>query len=113
VGDQVVIERGVGESVNGLGDILTGSFNGDIVVVGEVDTGLLLGGVVGDTEKFALETSVGGTGDVLAVAPLAISRTAGRGTGITTTTTAATCTSWMSVSMGIERPGGSTIWVPD
>jgi len=46
----VVIQRGIGESVDGLGDILTGGLNRDVVVVGEVDTGLLLGRVVGDTE---------------------------------------------------------------
>jgi len=74
VGDQVVVQRGVGELSNGLGDVVTGGLNGNVIVVGKVDTSLLLGGVIGNTEQLTLHAGVGGTGNVLAVAPLAIAR---------------------------------------
>jgi hypothetical protein len=95
----VVIERGVGERVDGLGDVLAGCLNGDIVVVGEVDTGVLLARVVGDTEEFTLNASVDGTGDVLAITPLAITRaTALRATTTGVATTASTSTSTAAVT---------------
>jgi hypothetical protein len=54
---------------------------------------LLLGGVVGNTEKLALNTGIGRAGDVLAIAPLTISRTTGSAAAaaaaaVVTTTTA-------------------------
>jgi hypothetical protein len=56
---------------------MTGGLDGNVVVVGKVDTGALLGGIVGNTEKFALKASIGGTRNVLAVAPLAVSGATG------------------------------------
>jgi hypothetical protein len=102
VGDQVVVQRGVGELSNGLGDVVTGGLNGNVIVVGKVDTSLLLGGVVGNTEQLTLHAGVGGTGNVLAVAPLAIARATAL---LSTTSTVVAATirgSWMSVSLGIE-----------
>jgi hypothetical protein len=116
VGDKVVVKRGVSEGVNGLGDVLAGRLNGDIVVVGEVDAGVLLGGVIlTETEELTLQTGVGRAGDVLAVTPLTIARATGGSTAAaavaTTTTTVRAALSWMSVSIGIEGPEFS-IWVP-
>jgi hypothetical protein len=54
VRNQVVIQRGVREGIDRLGNVVTGCFDGDIVVVGEVDTSALLGGIVGNTEKLTL-----------------------------------------------------------
>jgi hypothetical protein len=93
VRDKVVVKRGVGEGVDGLRHIVTRGLDGDIVVIGEVDSSLLLGGVVGNTEKLALNTGIGRAGDVLAIAPLTISRTTGSAAAaaaaaVVTTTTA-------------------------
>jgi len=77
VADKVVVERRVGEGGDGLGNALTAGLDRDIVVLLEVDTAVLDVGVVGDTEQLALNTRVGRTGDVLAVFPLAVARTAG------------------------------------
>lgn len=77
---------------------MAGSLNGNIIVVGEVDASVLLRGVVGDTEQFAFQTGVCGTRDMFAVAPLAISGAAGRGTSV-----AAACVTWVSVSIWVER----------
>jgi hypothetical protein len=114
----VVVKRGVSEGVDGLGDVLAGRLNGDIVVVGEVDAGVLLGGVIlTETEELTLQTGVGRTGDVLAVTPLTIARATDRSTTATavatttSTTTVRAALSWMSVSIGIEGPEFS-IWVP-
>jgi hypothetical protein len=97
----VVIQRGVREGIDGLGNILTGCFDGDIIVVGEVDTSALLGGIVGNTEKFTLQAGVCGTGDVLAVAPLAVSRAFGR-TALGAAVGASV--SWVSVSIWVKGP---------
>ena len=97
VGDQVVIQGRVGEGVDGLGNVLAGGLDGDVVVVGEVDAGVLLGRVVGGTEQLDLDAGVGGTGDVLSVAPLAVAGAAG-GVGRATTTSV----TWVSVSIGIK-----------
>lgn len=73
VGDQVVVKRRVGEGGDGLGDALTGSLNGNVVVFLEVDTHLLLaGGNAGVTEQLALDARVGGTRHVLAIDPASI-----------------------------------------
>jgi hypothetical protein len=114
VGDQVVVQRGVSELGDGLGNVVTRRLNGDIVVVGKVNTSLLLGGVIGDTEELALHAGVGGAGNVLAIAPLAIARATALLTTTTTAVVAAAATttvgSWMSVSLGIEGLE-STDWV--
>jgi hypothetical protein len=54
VGDQVVVQRRVSKLSNRLWDIISGGLDGDIIVVGEVDSSLLLGGVVGNTEQLTL-----------------------------------------------------------
>jgi hypothetical protein len=101
VGNQVVIQRGVREGIDGLGNVVTRCFDGDVVVVGEVDTSALLGGIVGNTEKLTLQAGVCGTGNVFAVAPLAVSRAFGRsalGAAV------GASLSWVSVSMWIKGP---------
>lgn len=85
VAAEVLIQRRGGELVDGLGNIVAGSLDRNVVVLLEVDTGVLLGRVVGGTEKLTLDTGVSRTGDVLSVAPLAITRAA---SSVTTTTTA-------------------------
>lgn len=84
VAAEVLIQRGSGELVNGLGNLVAGSLDRNVVVLLKVDTGVLLGRVVGGTEKFTLDTGVSRTGDVLSVAPLPIARAA---SGVTTTAT--------------------------
>lgn len=83
VADQMIIERWIGECSDGFGDILARGFDGDVVVVGKVDTGLLLGGIVGDSEQFPLDLCILGAWDVLAVLPATVSR-ATIGTVVTT-----------------------------
>jgi hypothetical protein len=56
---------------------MAGGLDGNVVVIGKVDTGALLRGIVGNTEKLALKASIGGTRNVLAIAPLAVSRATG------------------------------------
>jgi len=73
VGNEVVIERRVGEGGDRLGDSLSGSLDGDVVVLLEVDAGLLLGRVVGDAIQLTLDAGVRWAGDVLAVSPLTVS----------------------------------------
>jgi hypothetical protein len=86
--DEMVIEGRVGELEDWLWNIVSRSLNWDIIVLLEVDTGLLLGWIVCNTEKFALNTWVGWAWDVFAITPLPISRTTSRcvwGSASTTT----------------------------
>lgn len=106
VGDQMVVQRRVGEGADGLGDILAGSLDGDIIVVGEVDTGMLLAGIVGDAEEFAFETSVRGTGNVLSITPLAITRASGSAAAAVVSALL-TLMAWVTVSMWIESTTGA------
>jgi hypothetical protein len=73
---QVLIQRRSRELVNSLRHICTGSLDGDVVVLLEVDTSLLLGGIIDDAEELAFNAGVGRASDVLSVAPLAIAGTA-------------------------------------
>ena len=96
VAQQVLVERRVGKAGNGLGDTLARGLDGDVIVLLEVDTGLLLRGIVGYTVELTLNTGVGRTGDVLAVLPLSITRATG--------STAAAST-WFAVSIWVELAG--------
>ena len=73
VGDKMIIKRRVGEGVDGFWNVLTAGLNRDIIVVGKVDTCLLLGWIVGDSEQFPFELGVGRAGNVCTVSPLSIS----------------------------------------
>lgn len=87
VAAEVLVERRSGELKNGFGNIVSGSLDGDVIVLLEVDTSLLLRRVIDDSEKFALNARVGGTGNVLAVLPLAVTRaTSSVGTAATAVT---------------------------
>jgi len=109
VRDEVVVERRVGEVQDGLRNISTGGLDGDVVVLLEVDTGVLLRGVLGGSKEITLQTRVGRARNVLAVAPLTVTRA----TGIAATTAAAGSTTATSsrrsttgarvaVSVGVE-----------
>lgn len=49
----------------------------DIVVLLEVDTGLLLGRVIQDAEELTLKTRIGRAGDVFAISPLSVTASTG------------------------------------
>jgi hypothetical protein len=103
---------------------LAGSFDRNIIVVGEVDSSLLLGRIVGNTEKFAFDACIGRAWDVFAIAPLSISGSSGRATTSTVAAAAAAAAAvgstgatgsgsltWVTVSIWVEWPGFS-IWGP-
>ena len=68
----MVVERWVGERIHGFWDTLTGSLDWDVIVLLEVDAGLLLCWVVGNAEELTLDTCVCWPWDVLAVDPSAV-----------------------------------------
>ncbi|KUI63848.1 hypothetical protein VM1G_12026 [Cytospora mali] len=98
VGDQVVIQGGVAEGKNGIWHVLARGLNGNVVVLLEVDTSVLLRGVVGGTEKFALDARVGGARDVLAILPSTIPGAP----SVTTAAATATSRRGTGVCSGIE-----------
>jgi len=108
VAAQVLIQRRSRELVNSLRHICTGSLDGDVVVLLEVDTSLLLGGIIDDAEELAFNAGVGRASDVLSVAPLAIAGTASR----STTTTAAgrvTIAAAAAVATTSTAPAAATV----
>lgn len=107
VGNEVVVQRRVGEGEDGLGHILAGSLNGNVIVLLEVDTGVLLGRVVGGAEELTLDSGVGRTGDVLAIAPLTIAGATVVEVTATTGTSAGTSASVAAVSVGVEAALGT------
>jgi hypothetical protein len=92
----MVIEGRVGEFEDWLGNIVTGGLNGNIVVLLEVDTSLLLGWVIGYAEKLSLQTWIRWSSNVLPVSPLSVTSTTSRGRRRSTTS----C--WVSICISIE-----------
>ncbi len=81
----MIIEGRVSEFEDGLGDIVTRGFDWNIVVLLEVDTGLLLGWVVSYAEELTLETRIRRSGNVLSITPCSITSTTSRGWASTST----------------------------
>ena len=88
----MVVKRRVGELEDGLWDIVSRSLDGNVIVLLEVDTGLLLGGVIEHTEELALETGVGWSRDVFSISPLSV-------TAATSSTSASTSASGSGVAV--------------
>lgn len=106
VGDEVLVKRRTSELGDGLGDIMTGRLDGDVVVLVKVDTGSLDGTSVrvGRAEKLTLELLVDGSGNVLAIDPAALAGTAAAGAVIAAaaTTTTTTELAGNTVGVGVE-----------
>lgn len=104
--EEMIIERRIGEFEDRLGYIVAGGFDGDIIVLLEVDTGLLLGWVVSYAEKLSLQTWVGRSSNVLSVSPLSVTSAASRGRRTTTR-----C--WVAICISVESrvlSGGIPAW---
>lgn len=63
------VERGTRETSDGVWNPGTGSLDGDVVVLFKIDTGVLLGGVIGVTKKLFLQTLVTPAYDMGSVLP--------------------------------------------
>lgn len=75
VGEQVLVQRGVAEGEDGLGHITARGRDGDVVILLEVDTGVLLARVVGSTEELTLHARVTSAGNVLPINPASLTAT--------------------------------------
>jgi hypothetical protein len=99
----MVVERGVREGGHGLGNILSGRLDWDVVVLLEVDTGLLLGWVVQDAKELALDAGIGRACNVLAVNPLAVSRTSRSARAAAEAAAAAlVANTWLTICTSVE-----------
>jgi hypothetical protein len=107
VAAQVLVQRRSRELVNRLRHLCTGSLDGDVVVLLEVDTSLLLGGIIDDAEELAFNAGVGRASDVLSVAPLAIAGTASSST--TTAASRVTIIAAAAVATTSTAPAAATI----
>jgi hypothetical protein len=93
---------------------VTGCFNWDVFVVGEVDTSLGLGRIIRGTEELTLRLQVLWTRDMDAILPLSISRATSRSSSTVASaatsavatasdvTTAATRSTWSTVCVWVE-----------
>ena len=68
------VEGGIPKSSDGIWNSSAGGLDGDIVVLFEIDTGVLLGRVVGFTKKFLLQTDATPSYDVVSVPPSTVTR---------------------------------------
>jgi hypothetical protein len=103
VAQQMLIERRVLEASDWVWDILTRGLDRDVVVLVEVDAGLLLGGIVWHTIQLALGAWVCWARDVLAINPLAITGARRR--------TAGASVAASSTSSTVRLASGDVLWV--
>jgi hypothetical protein len=101
--EEMVVKRRVCELEDRLGDIVTRGFDGDIIVLLEVDASLLLGWIVCHAEKFPLQTCVGRSSDMLAISPGSVTATTSRDIS----TASATSSSRVSICISVEGWSGS------
>lgn len=124
VAAQMLIQRRAKELVDRLWHVTSRSLNGNVVILLEVDTSVLLGRVVDGTKELTLDSGVGWARDVLAVPPLSIAGASSRvvaaaattvaalissAVAATTTTTAPTTAS-VVVVLVVVAAGGSALW---
>lgn len=98
----MVVQRGFGEGQNRVGNIVTRSLDGNVIVLLEVDTSVLLRRVIGGTEKLAFDAGVGRARDVLAVFPLTIARSTSMSTTTTTAAAGTTASARVAVAVAVE-----------
>lgn len=102
VGDQVVVQRRVGEGKDRLRNVLTGSLNGDVVVLLKVDTGVLLGWIIVGTEELALNARVGRARHVFSVLPATIPRAPSLASAATATSATSSMRTGTGIRVGVE-----------
>ncbi len=73
----------MGEGINGLRNACTGCFDGDVLVFVEVDTSVLLGGVVGIAKQFLFEAHIATSRNVDSVSPDTVAESLARGGSVT------------------------------
>lgn len=93
----MVVQRRVGEGEDGLRHVLTRCLNGNVVVLLEVDTGVLLGRIVLGTEELALNARVGRAGHMLSILPATIPRASSLSSA-----SASTVSTGTGVRVGVE-----------
>jgi hypothetical protein len=105
VADKVIVQGRVGKRKDRIRDVLSGSLNGDVIILLEVDTCVLFGRIVWGTEKFTLDTGVRGAGNVLSVFPLTITRATSIGTtaAAAATTTTGTILARVAICVTVKR----------
>jgi hypothetical protein len=114
VANKMLVQGRGRELIDRLGRVTTRGLDWDVVVLLKVDAGLLLGGVVDNTKEFTLETRVRRARNVLAIAPLAVTRAASRATAMafiatavaaSTTTGKATAAATAGIVVGVVIGG--------
>jgi hypothetical protein len=114
VANKVLVQGRGRELIDRLRRVTTRGLDWDVVVLLKVDAGLLLGGVVDNTKEFTLETRVRRARNVLAIAPLAVTRAASRATAMafiatavaaSTTTGKATAAATAGIVVGVVIGG--------
>jgi len=87
VAEQVGVERGSAKRQDRLGRVASGRSDRNVVILLKVDSSVLLRRVVGSSKELALQTRVRRADNMLAIAPLTVSRASGIPAAATTTTT--------------------------
>lgn len=111
---EMLVKGRCAEVVNSLGYIATRGLDRDVIVLLEVDTGLLFGRVVDNAKQFTLETCVGRASNMLAVMPSSIARAASTiaatlATALTTAALAAIVASSLATTATAASPTTSSV----
>lgn len=94
----MVVQRRVGEGKDRLRHVLTRGLDGNVVVLLEVDTGVLLGRIILGTEELALNARVGRARHMFSILPATIPRAS----SLSSSTTTSTVRTGTGIRVGVE-----------
>lgn len=111
VGNQVVVQRRVGEGEDGLGHVLTRGLDGDVVILLKVDTSVLLGRIILGTEELALNARVGRARHMFSVMPATIPGASSCASAASAASAATSVRTGTGIRVGVEgvRPSSEAI----
>jgi hypothetical protein len=98
----VVVQGRVAEGKDRLRHVLARGLNRDVVVLLKVDTGVLLGWIIGGTEELALKARVGRARHVFSILPATIPRAPSLSSTTSTTSTTSTMPAGAGIRVGVE-----------
>jgi hypothetical protein len=109
VGEKVGIQGRSAEGCDRIRAVATRRRDRNVVVFLKVDSRVLLRRVVGSAEKLPLRARVGGTNDVLSIAPLTIARAASITAAAASSSSGRANIEIPAVSVGVEPASSSTL----
>jgi hypothetical protein len=101
IAQQVLIERRVGEGQDGVWDVMPRGLDRNVIVLFEVDAGMLFRRIINGTKQVPFKTRVRRAWNMLSISPLAVTGAAGVAAA-TTTAAAAAAACWGAIGIRVE-----------